>query len=75
MILATRLGFGIAIILRLALATAKRARILKLPDMNERFVAQGIDLVSSTPEAFGDLIKSEVPKWRKVIRDSGAKVD
>ncbi len=51
------------------------ARILVLPDMKERFAAQGIDLASSTPEAFAALIKSEVPKWRKIVRDAGAKVD
>ena len=51
------------------------ARIVQLPDMKEKFVAQGIDLASSTPEAFASLIVSEVPKWRKVVRESGAKVD
>jgi tripartite-type tricarboxylate transporter receptor subunit TctC len=51
------------------------ARALAQPDMNERFVAQGIDLQSSTPEQFGALIKSELVKWRKVVRDAGAKVD
>jgi tripartite-type tricarboxylate transporter receptor subunit TctC len=44
-------------------------------DMQERFVAQGIDLQSSSPEQFGALIKSEVVKWRKVVRDAGVKVD
>ena len=41
------------------------AHILQLPDMKERFVAQGIDLASSTLEAFGALIKVKVPKWRR----------
>jgi len=50
-------------------------RALALPDMHERFVAQGIDLQASTPEEFGALIRSEVVKWRKVVRDAGAKVD
>ena len=50
-------------------------RALAQPDMQERFVAQGIDLQSSSPEQFGALIKSEVVKWRKVVRDAGAKVD
>ena len=50
-------------------------RALALPDMHERFVAQGIDLQASTPEEFGALIKSELVKWRKVVRDAGAKVD
>jgi tripartite-type tricarboxylate transporter receptor subunit TctC len=54
---------------------AEIARAVAEPDMNQRFVAQGIDLQSSTPEQFGALIKSELMKWRKVVRDSGAKVD
>lgn len=41
------------------------ARILPLPDMTERFVAQDIDLASSTSEAFGALIKAKIPKWRR----------
>jgi len=50
-------------------------RIVPLPDMKEKFVAQGIDLASSTPAEFGALIKSEIPKWRKVVKDTGAKAD
>jgi tripartite-type tricarboxylate transporter receptor subunit TctC len=50
-------------------------RIVPLPDMREKFVAQGIDLTSSTPAEFSALIKSEIPKWRKVVKDTGAKVD
>ena len=50
-------------------------RALAQTDMQERFVAQGIDLQSSSPEQFGALIKSEVVKWRKVVREAGAKVD
>jgi tripartite-type tricarboxylate transporter receptor subunit TctC len=54
---------------------AEIARAVAQPDMAERFVAQGIDLQSSTPEQFGTLIKSELVKWRKVVRDAGARVD
>jgi len=43
--------------------------------MREKFVAQGIDLASSTPAEFGALIKGELPKWRKVVKDTGAKAD
>jgi len=46
--------------------------ILTSPEMADRFRVQGIDLVTSTPEAFSGLIKSEIPKWRKVVKDSGA---
>ena len=51
------------------------ARALALPEMHERFVAQGIDLQASTPEQFATLIRTELVKWRKVVRDAGAKVD
>jgi tripartite-type tricarboxylate transporter receptor subunit TctC len=54
---------------------AEIARGVAQPDIKERFVAQGIDMQTSTPEQFGALIKSEVVKWRKVVRDAGAKVD
>jgi tripartite-type tricarboxylate transporter receptor subunit TctC len=50
-------------------------RVLALPDMHERFVAQGIDLQASTPEGFAALIRTELVKWRKVVREAGAKVD
>jgi len=51
------------------------AHALAQRDMQERFVAEGIDLQSSTPESFATLIRSEVVKWRKVVRQAGAKVD
>ena len=51
------------------------ARIVALPEVQQRFVGQGIDLASSTPERFAQLIKIEIPKWAKVVKDSGAKVD
>jgi len=54
---------------------AEIARAVALPDMQARFVTQGVDLQSSTPEQFAALIKSELVKWRKVVRDAGAKVD
>jgi hypothetical protein len=33
------------------------------------------DILGGTPEAFGNLIKTDVVKWGKVVKDSGAKVD
>jgi tripartite-type tricarboxylate transporter receptor subunit TctC len=35
----------------------------------------GIDLINSTPEALRAYIKSEIPKWAKVVKASGAKVE
>ncbi len=50
------------------------AAILNAPEMKERFRAQGVDLVGSTPEAFAAFIRSELAKWRKVVKESGATI-
>ncbi|MGZ8264105.1 MAG: tripartite tricarboxylate transporter substrate binding protein [Burkholderiales bacterium] len=47
--------------------------VLSAPDLRERFGAQSIDLVTTTPAGFAALIKSEIPKWGKIVRSSGAK--
>jgi len=50
-------------------------RMLKLPDVKDRLAFLDFEPVGSTPEEFGAFIKSELAKWGKVVRDSGAKVD
>ena len=59
----------------IAKLNAEVVRIIAQSGINERFVSLGAELVSSTPENFGAYIKSEIAKWGKVIRDSGAKAD
>ena len=54
---------------------SEMAAIVRLPELQERFVAQGIDLASSTPEQFATLIKTELPRWRRIVQDSGARAD
>ena len=49
------------------------ARILHMPDIKERFVADGTDPVGNTPEEFGRYIRDETVKWAKVARDAGIK--
>jgi tripartite-type tricarboxylate transporter receptor subunit TctC len=51
------------------------ARIIALPEMQQRFVGQGIDLAASSPEQFAALIKAEVPRWARIVKQAGAKVD
>lgn len=48
---------------------------LALPDIQKQLAANGIEPVSSTPLEFTSLIKSELVKWDKVIKDSGAKAE
>ncbi len=49
--------------------------IIAMPETVDRFVKQGVEPRTSTPEQYGDLIKSEVARWGKVIRDAGIKGD
>ena len=55
--------------------SADIARILKQPDLRERFIQQGADPVGSTPEEFGEHMKNETAKWARLVKASGAKAD
>ena len=48
-------------------------KILRAPDMKEKFLAMGAEPVGSSQEQFGAFIKSEMAKWGKVIRDANIK--
>ena len=50
-------------------------RALKNPTLVQRFAAAGLDAAGGTPEAFEKLIRSEIPKWRKVVAAANIKVD
>lgn len=50
-------------------------RILQLPDVRQRFVGEGGDVAPNTPEQFAAFIRSEIAKWGKAVKDSGARVD
>ena len=50
-------------------------RILKQADVQERFKGEGGDIVGNTPEEFAAFMQKEVPKWSKVVREAGVKVD
>ena len=42
-------------------------RILKLPDIRERLLAQGAEPVGNSPQEFAVMIRAEIPRWKKVI--------
>ena len=50
-------------------------KALKAPEVGERFAADGSEPVGRTPENFTTYIKSEIARWAKVVKESGAKVD
>ena len=50
-------------------------KIVQSPDVAARFAALGAEPLHNTPEQFAAFLKSDLVKWTKVVRDSGAKVD
>jgi len=46
-------------------------RITKLPDFRERLNSQGLDVIGSTPEEFGTLIKNEIGVFAKLVKQIG----
>jgi tripartite-type tricarboxylate transporter receptor subunit TctC len=50
-------------------------KIVQQPDMRDKLIGLGAEPALSTPAEFGELIKAELVKWAKVVKDSGAKLD
>ena len=48
-------------------------KTLQQPDVAQRLSAVGFEIVTGTPEQFAAYIKSEIRKWEKVVKASGAK--
>jgi tripartite-type tricarboxylate transporter receptor subunit TctC len=47
----------------------------KLPDMKERLASEGFDIDDSPPEVFQAVLKRDVEKWAKVVKEAKAKVE
>ncbi len=54
---------------------AAAVRALQSPQVKEQFAAQGLEATPGTSAEFGAYLRSEVAKWGKVIKASGAKPD
>jgi tripartite-type tricarboxylate transporter receptor subunit TctC len=65
-------GTPVAVIRQLQLETAKA---LALPDLRAKLADAGVEGVGNSPDEFAAMIKSEIPKWAKVIKDAGIKPD
>jgi tripartite-type tricarboxylate transporter receptor subunit TctC len=50
-------------------------RALRSPEVRERLVAIGFDVVASTPDEFGAFMKAEVDRWTRVVDKGGIKPD
>ena len=52
-------------------ANATLVKLLKSPELKKRFLATGVEPLTSTSAEFRSLIASEIAKWRKVVKAAG----
>ena len=50
-------------------------KVIALPEMHARFAALAMEPVGNAPREFALIIQSDLVKWLKVIKDSGAKAE
>ena len=54
---------------------AEIVKLLHEPDTQKRLTGDGGQIITSTPDQFAAYIKSEIGRFAKIVRDSGAKVE
>ncbi len=54
---------------------AETLKILRLPETRERFFSQGVEAGGMPPQEFSAFVKTEIAKWEKVVKFSGARAD
>ena len=59
----------------IARLNADFTKVLQLPEIKERLLGLGVEPVGSTAQQFDAYLKSEIVKYEKVVRTSGARVD
>lgn len=65
-------GTPATIVSKLHLETVK---VLALADVRAGFADLGMEVTGNSPDEFAVFIKSEIPKWAKLIKESGIKPD
>jgi tripartite-type tricarboxylate transporter receptor subunit TctC len=50
-------------------------KIIRSPEISARLHDMEFEVVAGTPEQFGAWIRSEIPRWGKVIKETGAKAE
>ena len=54
---------------------AESVKLLKQADVRERIESAGFETIGNAPEEFAAYIRSEIEKWSKVVKASGARAD
>jgi tripartite-type tricarboxylate transporter receptor subunit TctC len=54
---------------------ADLVKVVAMPDVQARMASLGMEVAGSTPEELGALVKSDIAKWGKVIKEAGVRID
>ena len=54
---------------------AEVARAVAVPAVKDQFLAQGTELVASSPEDYAQYLRNEVRRWAEVVKVAGATID
>jgi tripartite-type tricarboxylate transporter receptor subunit TctC len=49
--------------------------ILRLPDVSDSLRKQGLEPVTGSPEQFGQLIRADLARWARVVKDARISAD
>ena len=59
----------------LARLSAEIAKALAAPEVRDRLVAQGFEVSYLGPEAMNDLMKRDIARWSRSLKDVGIRLD
>jgi len=48
-------------------------KVMMMPEVKAKLIAQGVEAKTSTPEQFAAMMKSDTTKWHKIVKDAGIK--
>ena len=54
---------------------AEIVRVLQLPEVRERLAAEAFELPADTPDQFAAIIRAEMSRWAKLVKETGARIE
>jgi tripartite-type tricarboxylate transporter receptor subunit TctC len=54
---------------------AEITKVLAAPEARKLMSSAGVDVATGTPEEFGALLRAELERWGKVVKETGATVN
>jgi tripartite-type tricarboxylate transporter receptor subunit TctC len=50
-------------------------KVLALPDVKEKLLGQGAEVVGNSPQEFAAVIKTDLERWKKLVAETGIKAE